>query len=176
MEENRTSSTKQSLNYGLILGLVLILFSLVMFLLEVDRESWINWLSVAFMAIVLLLVMINFRDKHLMGEATFGNMFGVGFKTTLFGAILAAIYSFIFFTVIDPGMMDEIIRNAEEEMMNNPDMTDEQIDQALEFTERFFANPVTLTIFGFLFNLIIGTILSLIISIFVKREGSSPVV
>lgn len=174
MVENQQSSTKQAFGYGLILGIVLILFSLVMFLLDIDRESPIMYVSYLLMVIVLFLVLVNFRDKHRGGFASYGTVFGAGFKTVLFASILTSLFTYVFVTVIDPGILNEIVMNAEEEMLNNPDMTDEQIDQALGFTEKFVANPVAMTIWSFMANLIVGTIFSLIIAIFVKREGTSP--
>jgi hypothetical protein len=174
MEENKKSPTQAAMLYGLILGIVVILFSLVMFLLDVDRESPINYIVYLFMIIVLYLAMINFRDQQLGGIASYGQMFGLGFKTILFGTIISAIFTYFFVTVIDPGMIDEILMNSEEKMLDNEDLTDEQIDQALLFTERFVANPIAITIWAAAFNLIVGTVLSLIISIFVKREDGSP--
>ena len=174
MEENKKSSTQAAMLYGLILGIVVILFSLVMFLLDVDRESPVNYLAYLLMIIVLYLAMVNFRDQQLGGIASYGQMFGLGFKTVLFGTIISAIFTYIFVTVIDPGMIDEILLTTEEKMMENENMTDEQIDQTLLFTERFVANPIAITIWAAGFNLIAGTVLSLIISIFVKREDGSP--
>jgi hypothetical protein len=170
MEERKVSSTQPALMYGLILGVVLIFFSLVMFLLDMDRESPFQYISYLLMVVVLFMIMVNFRDKKLNGVATYQQMFGVGFKTVLFGAILTSIFTYIFVTVIDTGMIDEILMEAENKMMENEDLSDEQIDQALNFTESFVANPIALTIWSFGANIIFGTIISLIIAIFAKRE------
>ncbi len=174
MEENQKSSTQPAMMYGLILGLVLILFSLLMFLIDVDQESPLMYISYLLMIVVLFLIMVNFRDKQLGGIASYGTMFGVGFKTILFASILTAIFTYVFVTLINPGLIDEILMNAEGKMMENEDLTDEQIEQALGFTESFVANPVAITIWSFALNLIVGAVFSLIISIFVKREESSP--
>jgi hypothetical protein len=171
MEERQVSSTQPAMMYGLILGIVLIFFSLIMFLLEVDRESPVMYISYLLMVVVLFFVMVNFRDKQLGGMATYGQMFGVGFKTVLFATILTSIFTYIFVVFIDTALIEEILMNAEDKMMENEEMSDEQIDQALKFTESFVANPIAITIWAFGANLIAGTIFSLIIAIFAKREN-----
>jgi len=54
----------------------------------------------------------------------------------------------------------------------NPNISDEQLEQALSMTEKF-TSPVMITVFAFLANVIFATILSLIIAIFAKRENNA---
>lgn len=77
--ENQKSVIKPSLTYGLYLGVVLILFSLIMFLLDIDRESKLMWVSYLIMAGGLFWAMISFRDKINGGFITYGKAFGAGF-------------------------------------------------------------------------------------------------
>ena len=51
----------------------------------------------------------------------------------------------------------------------NPNMSNEQLDQALAMTETF-TSPLMMGIMGFIMNLVVSTIFSLIIAIFAKRE------
>lgn len=174
--ENQKSVIKPSLTYGLYLGIALILFSLIMYLLDVDRESKLMWLSYLIMAGGLFWAMISFRDQINGGFVTYGKAFATGFWTTLFAAILGTIFTYIYVTMIDPGMIEEILLNAEDQILeSNPNMSDEQLEQALSMTEKF-TSPIMITIWGFIANIIFGTILSLIIAIFVKREGPVEVV
>ena len=63
------------------------------------------------------------------------------------------------------------LSKSEEEILNSGrDMSEEQIEQALSFTEKFVANPVALSIWGFVYSIFAATFLSLIIAIFAKRE------
>jgi uncharacterized integral membrane protein len=97
----------------------------------------------------------------------------VGFWVTVIATIIASVYTYLYFAVINPGVVDEILFNTEEEMLNqNPDMSDAQIEQALSFTEAF-VSPVAMTIMGFIFSIVAGAILSLLIAIFVKREENT---
>jgi hypothetical protein len=170
--ENQKSTIKPSLTYGLYLGIALILFSLIMYLLDVDRESKLMWVSYLIMAGGLFWAMISFRDKINGGFVSYGKAFGTGFWTGLFAAIIGSIFTYIYVTMIDPGMIEEILFKAEEQILeSSPNMSDEQLEQALSMTEKF-TSPIMITIWGFVANVIFATILSLIIAIFVKREGT----
>ncbi len=167
----KKSAFGPSLISGIYLGVALILFSLIMFLLDIDRESPIMYISYIVLAVGLFWSVISFRNKHLGGFIEYKTAFGSGFYTGLFASILAAIFTYIYVTAIDPGLIDEILIQAEEQMLEqNPNMTDEQIEQGLAMTETF-TSPVMISVWAFLGNLVISTILSLIIAIFAKREN-----
>jgi len=174
--ENQKSAIKPSLSYGLLLGIALIVYSLIMYLLDIDLESKVQWISYLIIAGGLFWAMISFRDKLSGGFITYGKAFGVGFLTGLFAAILSAIFTYIYLTMIDPGMIEEILLNAENKILeSDPNMSDEQLEQALSIAEKF-TSPIIMTILGFLSSVFFATILSLIIAIFVKRENTIEIV
>lgn len=173
MEENNKSAIMPSLMYGIYLGFALILFSLILFLAEVDFESRLKWISYLILAAGLFWAMISFRDKHNGGFVSYGKAFGVGFWTGLFAAIISAIFTYFYVVYIDAGLVDQILLQAEESILeSNPNMSDEQLEQALSITE-MFTSPVMMTVWAFVGNIVVATILSLIIAIFAKRENPS---
>ena len=176
MEENNKSVLQPSLMYGIYLGFALIVYSLLLFLLDVDQESWLKWISYVIMAGGLFWAMVSIRDKELGGYATYGKAFGIGFWTALFAAIISGFFTYIYVIYIDPGLIDEILLKAEESMLEgNPNISDDQLETALMWTERM-TSPVMITVWAFVANVIFGTILSLIIAIFAKRENNSAAV
>ena len=177
MEDQKKSVFQPSIVPGIFLGVALIIFSLIMFLLDVERKSPLNYIAFAVMAAGLYFIMITVRDKTLGGVMSYGQAFGAGFWGGLFAAIVGAIFTYFFVSYINPDMISEILIEAEEEMLNsNSEMSDEQIEQALSFTENFIANAGALTILSFITNVISATILSLIIAIFAKRENTVVIV
>jgi len=171
--EEKKSVVSVSLMYGIYLGLALIAYSLLMFVLDVDRESKIMWVSYLIMAAGLFWAMVSVRDKYFGGFISYGKAFATGFWTALFAAIIGALFTYIYVIYLDPGMIDDILLKAEESMLEgNPNISDEQLEQALSMTEKF-TSPVMITVFAFLANVIFATILSLIIAIFAKRENNA---
>ena len=160
-----------SLAMGVYLGVVLIIFSLIMFLLDIDHESPIMYISYVILAAGLFWSIVSFRDKQLGGFIEYGKAFSAGFYTGLFASILAGIFTYFYVQYIDPGLVEEILIKAEEGMLEqNPDMSNEQLEKALSLTE-MFASPIMICVWAFLANVVVSTILSLIIAIFAKREN-----
>ena len=173
MEENQKSVIMPSLTYGVYLGFALIVYSLLLFLLDVEQESWLTWVSYVIMAAGLFWAMISIRDKELGGYVSYGKAFGIGFWTTIFATIVSGIFTYIYVIYIDPGLIEEILLNAEEAMLEgNPNMSDEQLDTTMMWTEKM-TSPIWITFWASLANVFFGTILSLIIAIFAKRENNS---
>ncbi len=167
------SAFMPSLMPGIYLGFALIMYTLVLFILDVDMESPLKYGSYAIMAIGLYMSIIAFRDKQLDGFISYGKAFSAGFYTGLFASVIASIFTVIYVQYIDTELIANILLIAEESMLEgNPDMTNEQIDQALSMTE-MFTSPIMMGVMGFIANLILSAILSLIIAIFAKRENNN---
>ncbi len=167
------SAFMPSLMPGIYLGFALIMYTLVLFILDVDMESPLKYGSYAIMAIGLYMSIIAFRDKQLDGFISYGKAFSAGFYTGLFASVIASIFTIIYVQYIDTELIANILLVAEESMLEaNPDMSNEQIDQALSMTE-MFTSPIMMGVMGFIANLILSAILSLIIAIFAKRENNN---
>ncbi len=172
MENQQLSSGKYALNYGLIFGVLIIVYSLILFIVDVDFESMRNFGYVNYVIILIGMVlgMKAFRNKA--SSMTYGKGFGLGFLIGLYAFILVAIYSYIYFVAINPGIVEEIMQMTEQKMLEqNPNMSDSEIETALEMTQKF-TSPLWMTIWGFVTNIVVSLILALIVAIFfVKKEN-----
>jgi hypothetical protein len=175
MENEKVSAGKVALNYGLFLGVVLIIYSLLLYLLDVPLESlqYFNWGSYVFIILFMVLGIKTYRDKHADGLITYGKSFSTGFLIGLYAAIIAAIYGFIYFSFINPGIIEEMMDARTLELMEqNPDMNDEQIEMAQAWMERFMS-PVMMSVMGLIVNVIVSLIISLVVSIFMQKKDNS---
>jgi hypothetical protein len=170
MTENRPSNAKVALNNGIILGTALILFSLLLYILDVPYTSKASWISYIIIVIGAVLAIKQWRDKYNDGYLSYGGAFSNGFLTLLFAGILASVWTGIFFSVIAPGEIDKIIEATEEQMyQRNPNMSDSDLEMAMSWT-RMMMKPWLMAIWGILGNTIAGLIISLIVAIFMKKE------
>ncbi len=173
MEENKTSPVMPALQSGVILGIVLIIFGMIMYFLEVDRESKIMWLSYLILFAGLYWAIVSYRKKLPGENMTYGQAFVSGFLTGLFTSVLVAIFTYIYVEYIDTTLIDKILAQAEEKILERqPGISDEDLDRALSITE-IFTSPGMMTLFSFLGNVVLSSIFSLIIAIFAKRENTS---
>ena len=173
MEEKPRSVLSNGLYFGLITGAGLIVFSLIMFLLDLYLNRAVS--SIAYVVLVAGMIWgtLDYRKKHSNGFLTYGKAFGSCFWIGLFGGIVSSIYFFIFIHFIHPGFINELLDQMRASMLEaNPNMSDEQIEQAVEMSSKFMS-PVMMTLWGFVTYAVISAVLGLILAIFLKKEDKS---
>jgi len=169
--EKKPSVLLVSLGYGVIVSLAMVVLSLILFLLNLDNKSGLEWLSYLILVGGIWLAQINYRNKYLGGFISFGQSFIVGMFIGLFVGIIMGIYTYVFFNFIDPGAMEEAMTIAEQRMMDKG-MTDMEIEQGMMMARKF-SSAGMFTFFAVTGNFILGMIFSLVTSIFVKKEDNS---
>lgn len=170
MEEKKVSYGKMSLYYGLVVGGIIVLLSLILYIFDVERESYLNLIQYLVLLGGIIWGAKTFRDLYLDGNITYGKSFSVGFMIGLFATIISSIYTYLLFQYFDPGMITEIINNAEQNILKtNPNISDANLEIAVKYTAKF-TTPLLITVWAFIANVIISVIISLIVSIFIKRD------
>ena len=168
--EKQASSLKIWLNFGLITAAIVIVLDLVFYLLELPRESPIRYISFVVYIGAIIWASKTYRDTKGGGFISFGKSFGVGFMTGFFAALIVAVYVFMFFQYIAPEMVQEILDQQEVKMLErNPNMTNAEIDYAMNMSAKFTTPPI-MAFFALLFTTLIVLLVSLVASIFIKRE------
>jgi hypothetical protein len=171
MEEKKQSLASASMIYGLMVGVVMIIFSLILFLLGTKPQSPLAYISYVIIVAGIIYAQLNYRNKHLGGYITYGKAFTVGLLTMAFASILIAIYTYLNFSFIDPGAIEEIRAIGEEKMVKQG-MTDLQIDQTMKMMGFMYSVP-WMTFMAVAGNIVGGAIISLITAIFIKKEDQS---
>jgi hypothetical protein len=168
--EPQANVWKANLINGLILGLIGIVFSLVMYFLDLTTNKWAGRAFYIIEIIVLFFLVKSYRDKYMHSMITYGQALGAGVVICLYEAIIAAVFAYILFALIDPGLIDKMLALSEEESVKRG-LSQEQIDLGMKFTRKIMTAPV-LTIFSIFASMFVGTILSLIVAAFVRKEGN----
>jgi len=151
----------------------MVIFSLILYIADLYMNSTIGYISFLILIGGMIWGTLDFRKLSPNGLLTYGKAFSTCFLIALFAAIISALYTFVFAEFINPNFSQEILDKAREGMMNSGQpMTDEQIDQAMTWTERF-TTPVMITIWGFITTVAISAIISLVAAIFLKKEDKS---
>lgn len=170
--ENK-STFGPALQYGLLTGLAMIVYSLIMYLLGVNYKSSWNLINYLILIIGTYWGMIGIRNGRLNNVMSYGKAFATGFWIVLFAILLSSIYSYIFLKFIDPTILTTALSEAQDKILAvNPNISDADLDKAMAMARKF-TTPVFSAISGFIWNVIVGTIFSLIIAIFAKREDKT---
>jgi uncharacterized integral membrane protein len=165
------SSTRIALKWGLFLGLALIAITLVMYLTDQASNGWANLLTLVAMVAFLILAMRDYRTST-GGYMSYGEGFGIGALLSAVGGLLSAAFITFYNVVIDPTIQQRAFEQAREKL-ERENLSDEKIDQALEFSQKL-QSPGFTFIAGVFGTLIFGALLSLIIAAFIRRNKTNP--
>jgi hypothetical protein len=169
MEEKKANIIKSAMTYGLMLALALIVIHLVQYLMDIYKPPvWVNILTYAVIVGGIVYGTIRFRDDELGGYISYGKALGFGVLLSLFASVVYGFYNYLLTAVIDPTYMEGVYRMLEETYIE-AGMDYDQVETVME-TVKKFQTPLMMvfsSLFGFTF---MGTIFSLITSIFLKKE------
>jgi hypothetical protein len=71
-------------------------------------------------------------------QVTFGNVFAHGFKTTAVIIVITVFYTVIAFKFLFPDMMELMLTISRKQMLKDPKLTDEMIEQAISMSRKYF--------------------------------------
>jgi hypothetical protein len=174
--ENQKNQTQQLiLNYGLILGFLSIVISIANYAMGKHLEPhWSSTLvSILMMFGVLGYAIYLFKQSN-EGFLTIGQGIKMGVGIALVGGIISVIYTLIFITYIEPDFANQMLIFQEQKILEQyPDISDEQLENATNMTKKF-TSPAMMSTFAIAGSLIFGLIVSLIISLFLKKSPENP--
>lgn len=170
MEQPNTSPGKFAINYGVILGVIMILIGVVMYVtgMALEGKQWPQYLYYLIFPIVILYAINQFKKVN-GNLLSLGEAIKVGLAIAVISGIIYGVYMIIFNYVIDPEFMTKMMDAAREKLMENPDMTEEMIEQSMSIAEKFM-NPWIGITFWVAMSAIFGLIYSLIGGLIMKNE------
>lgn len=169
MEEN-VNVWKANLTNGLILGLIGIVYSLVMYFLDLSLNKTQGYIFILVQLVVLFYLVKSFRDNYMHGMITFGQALGAGIVICLYYSIIIAIFSYILYAFIDPNLIDKMLAGTEEQLLERG-LSQSQIDAGMAVQQRLMKPAFIsgISIFG---SMLSGLIMSLLVAAFVRKEGN----
>jgi Protein of unknown function (DUF4199) len=168
--EQKVNAWKTNLTNGLILGLIGIVYSLIVYFLDLYFNKAQGYIFLLIQVALLFFLMKSYRDNFMHGQITYGQSVGAGVIICLYYAVIMAIFSYILYALIDPGLVVKQLAIAEESMVKKG-LPQAAIDTGMAFSAKIM-KPAIISISSIFLNMIWGTILSLIVSIFIKKEGN----
>jgi len=170
MEENQPKTGKYALNYGLLLGAVSVVFAFMLYTADMHYKGGaaVMLISVALMLAAVVFAMIQFKKAN-NGFMSFGQALKIGVGVCLVGGVIGIIFNQLMANVIDPEMMTKAMEYQKGQLMETTSLTPDQIDGQLEMQKKF-TTPSMQIIFGLIFTIIIGFLVSLIPALVLKKQ------
>ncbi|MEQ8324302.1 MAG: DUF4199 domain-containing protein [Vicingaceae bacterium] len=168
MVNSENTLVKNALNLGALTGIIIAVIQLLLFFIGMgDSMSWL---------IYLVLIGSIFwgcrqqRDKAGGGYITYGESFLFGFLNAVGASLIFSVVFYLYMKFIDTAYLSQVLEQMEIALYEG-DMGDEEIETFMNIYRKMLT-PGMLA-FGVLFSYIImGTIISLITSIFIKNPKS----
>lgn len=168
--EKKTSVWSANLNAGIILGLLGIIWSLVLWFFDQTTNQILGFAFYIVIIAGIFLGIKSYRDKYLNGFITYGQSLGAGVIIMLYYGIITSVFTYILYKFIDPNLVEKMLAMTEEQLADRG-LAEGMIEQSMQIQKKIMT-PLVLSIISLVNGLFMGTIFSLIISLFTKREGN----
>lgn len=172
MEQNKISVWKGVLNPGIFLGLILVLYSLLLYFTDQTFNKTLAAGVYLIYIVGAVLAVKSFRENARGGYISYGQAVGAGAVVGLYAGIIAGIFTYILYTMIDPGLLDKLLEYTKQSMLDKG-LTDEQVEMSMKASS-FMMKPWIMGISSVVNSVFMITIISLIAGIFLKKESATP--
>lgn len=166
MEQTVTTSTTK----GIVISLILIVIALISYFLNMNTNSWLQYVSYA-VFIIGIILSVNIFGKQIDHNSTFGNYFAHGFKIAALVTAIMIIY-IVIFVYLFPDVREKAMEAARTRMESQGNMSQEQINQGLFFTKKFF---MVFIIAGTLLGYLIFGALASLIGAGITKKNPRPI-
>lgn len=167
-EFEKTTVKQVSMKWGLILGVILIGFGIVIQLAGLIGNQAVSWINFVFVGVIMYMAHKAFKDEG-DGYLSYGQGLGIGTLVTVIGSVISTVFTYVYIKFIDDSMI-AIIKEQQYDKMIEQGMPEDQIDKAMEMSAAFMT-PEIIVVMGILFTVFFGFILSLIISAITKNAN-----
>ncbi|WP_296386306.1 DUF4199 domain-containing protein [Winogradskyella sp.] len=171
MEQQKPAAGKFALNYGLILGLVMVTIAVVLYVtgMALEGVQWPNFIYYVVFPVVVIYGISQYKKLN-ANTLSLGDALKVGLAIAVISALVYVIYGFVFNYLIDPEFMEQAMQVAKDKMLENQDLTEEQVEQNMKAFE-MFSNPLIGTAFWLAMSAFFGLIYSLIGGLVMKSNS-----
>lgn len=167
-----TPSIKSTiLQYGILLGIISVVFRLMIYFLDMHytQEPSVGVVSILISITVIILGQYAFKKEN-EGYLSLSEALKLGMGIALISGIIGVTYQIILVNVIDPNTIDKMMEIARNKLIDDqPELSQEQVDQFVDM-QRNFTTPGMTIAFGLIFSLFFGFVISLVSGLILKRN------
>jgi len=177
------SSISFGMNYGSILGLLLVVISVLFHafgILDFEKPVLFFIINTLVITFFLIFSVIQYRDVYNDGFLLYSESLKIAVTITVFSSFVFGFWKVIFLNFISPEYVELYIQYAEQQLLENADAfekldfnTDDLLDKLESSRENF--TPLRIMTVEIIKKALGGFLLGLIISIFTKNENLNKI-
>ena len=171
MSDQKSILKSTILQYGLIYGGISVAFAIMLFIMDMHYQggSLQQWAGLLIMIGSITAGQLAFRKLN-NGYLNLSEAMKIGLGVTVIGLLIGILYFWFQSTILDPNSIDKLMDIEINKAIDQfPEITDEQIAAVSRSLEWWFS-PIPLTAIMLAFGLIIGSIISLVTGLIVKKS------
>lgn len=166
------STTRTGLKYGVYTGIASLLYSGILQVARLSEDQFLSSLSTVIMIAGIFYAIREYKQLN-DGYISFGQCVGAGSVVSGIAGIISSTFVVIYMRFIEPNAIAEMLKQQRIALEKDGRFDDEQIEQTMTMMGSIMT-PEILFVFGFLFTLILGVILSMILGAFMKKTPDTP--
>ena len=171
MEQQSAQPKKFILNYGLLVGIISVVLGVVLYVTNSHLTPHWGFAVLTYALFILFVVWgIKAFKSDNGGFLGLGEAIKVGIGIALVAGLISSLWTVLLSEVIEPDYSEQMAVVQRDAMIEqNLNMTQEQMDAAMEFMEPFQSPLITIPIFlvGYIF---FGLIVSLIAGLVMRQK------
>ncbi len=168
MEKLSPSKSSTVLSWGLYLGIASIVFILLVSYSGLMGNKVVGLLWYVILAAILVLGIKHYKVKENEGFLKYSQGLGIGTLIGLVGGAIYGLFTYVFYTAIDPSVHEKLVVLSQEEALKNG-ATEASLEQAEPFLN-IILSPGMLSFFNILGTVFMAFIFSLVIAAILKKD------
>lgn len=170
-QDQKITPGKFSINYGLILGVVMILIAIYMYAVDMalKGQQWPVYIYYVVFPIIIIYAISKYKTYN-AGILTLGEALKVGVTVSLISALVYFLYILVFNYIIDPEYNSKIIEFATEQIANS-DAPTEAKEASLKMV-KFFSDPLMGSAIWIAMSMLFGLVYSLLGGLVMKKTNA----
>jgi cation transport ATPase len=171
MEHQKPTTGKFAMNYGLILGLVMVTIAVLMYVTGIGLEGaqWPTYLYYIIFPVVIMYGISQYKKAN-ANTLSLGEAIKIGIAIAAVSALVYTVYIIIFNYIIDPEYISQAMQVAKDKLLENPNMTEEQVNQTISIMEKM-QSPILGSAAWLALSAFFGLIWSLIGGLVMKNNS-----
>ncbi len=151
---------------GVVISMILIILSLVIYLMELYRMQWLQYVGFLILFAGIIVSVMIFGKENAYNKS-FGNLFAHGFKITALVTVIMIAFTFLS-DFLFPEAKEKIIEISREQALENAKGNEEQVEVGMKMFEKYYTLFIMI---GIIFwYMLIGVIASLIGAAITKKN------
>lgn len=170
--EEKVSIGSLGMRNGVILGMIATVISIGMIATDSSTNTVISTVSGIgsfVIGIGFMVYTINTYKQTSGGYVTFGEGFKGSFLVMFISSIISSVMQYVYLSFIDTEATDRMKAVAEEQLLQDPNMTEEALEMSMSMMEYIYS-PNFMLIGGIVGSAIITAIIALIVAAIMKKE------